>query len=425
MSQQLINIGTAPNDGTGDQLRTSFDKCNQNFTELYTSGAGTTTEGVWNFNQTSTDTTTAPTSGRFRTNTGDAATATQFAIHRISINGIDRANTLRTQRSGDIIQLQDKNNADSWARFVLQSTPVDNTDWFQLNVTFNSGGGTAPGNNQEIIFNFSASGAGGGGNVSNVGTPTASQLAQWTDATHIQGINASSLGFAPLASPTFTGDPKAPTATAGDNDTSIATTAFVTSAISTAGGSYQPLDADLTSLAAAAATNAIYYRSAANTWGPITIGAGLTFTSGTLDAPLFGSAVKGEVPASGGGTANFLRADGIWSAPAGLAPLPTRQVFTSGSGTYTTPANVRQLELTLVGAGGGGTGAGGGSTAGTAGTATTFGAGPIYSAGGGGGGAAAAAGGAGGTVSGSGTPWLSYPGASGGPGGANGTAAIG
>jgi hypothetical protein len=37
-----------------------------------------------------------------------------------------------------------------------------------------------------------------------------------------------------LASPTFTGDPKAPTPTAGDNDTSIATTAFVTGAVSTA-----------------------------------------------------------------------------------------------------------------------------------------------------------------------------------------------
>ena len=36
---------------------------------------------------------------------------------------------------------------------------------------------------------------------------------------------------APLASPTFTGDPKAPTPTAGDNDTSIATTAFVTTAV--------------------------------------------------------------------------------------------------------------------------------------------------------------------------------------------------
>jgi len=37
--------------------------------------------------------------------------------------------------------------------------------------------------------------------------------------------------FAQLASPTFTGDPKAPTPSPGDNDTSIATTAFVTAAV--------------------------------------------------------------------------------------------------------------------------------------------------------------------------------------------------
>lgn len=36
---------------------------------------------------------------------------------------------------------------------------------------------------------------------------------------------------APLASPTFTGNPLAPTASPGDNDTSIATTAFVTAAL--------------------------------------------------------------------------------------------------------------------------------------------------------------------------------------------------
>jgi hypothetical protein len=41
---------------------------------------------------------------------------------------------------------------------------------------------------------------------------------------------------AALASPTFTGDPKAPTPTAGDNDTSIATTAFVTAAVAAVGG---------------------------------------------------------------------------------------------------------------------------------------------------------------------------------------------
>lgn len=35
MAQQLINTGTAPNDGTGDTVKTSFTKANANFTELY------------------------------------------------------------------------------------------------------------------------------------------------------------------------------------------------------------------------------------------------------------------------------------------------------------------------------------------------------------------------------------------------------
>ena len=38
MTQQLIDIGSAPNDGTGDTLREAFEKVNQNFTDLY-SGA--------------------------------------------------------------------------------------------------------------------------------------------------------------------------------------------------------------------------------------------------------------------------------------------------------------------------------------------------------------------------------------------------
>lgn len=35
MAQQLINIGTTANDGTGDPLRTAFNKINTNFTEVY------------------------------------------------------------------------------------------------------------------------------------------------------------------------------------------------------------------------------------------------------------------------------------------------------------------------------------------------------------------------------------------------------
>lgn len=57
-----------------------------------------------------------------------------------------------------------------------------------------------------------------------------------SDLTNDSGyITSSSLStYAPLASPTFTGTPAAPTATAGTNTTQIATTAFVGTAITNA-----------------------------------------------------------------------------------------------------------------------------------------------------------------------------------------------
>jgi len=42
--------------------------------------------------------------------------------------------------------------------------------------------------------------------------------------------------YAPIASPTFTGTPTAPTAAVGTNTTQIATTAYVTTAVASAGG---------------------------------------------------------------------------------------------------------------------------------------------------------------------------------------------
>tara|TARA_R110000868_G_scaffold403984_1_gene681745 strand:+ start:227 stop:745 length:519 start_codon:yes stop_codon:yes gene_type:complete len=39
MAKQVIGIGTVANDGTGDPLRTAFDKANDNFTELYNAAA--------------------------------------------------------------------------------------------------------------------------------------------------------------------------------------------------------------------------------------------------------------------------------------------------------------------------------------------------------------------------------------------------
>lgn len=35
MTQLVINVGAAPNDGLGDPIRTAYQKCNTNFSELY------------------------------------------------------------------------------------------------------------------------------------------------------------------------------------------------------------------------------------------------------------------------------------------------------------------------------------------------------------------------------------------------------
>jgi hypothetical protein len=80
--------------------------------------------------------------------------------------------------------------------------------------------------------------------------------------------------------------------------------------------------------------------------------------------------------------------------------VPTVQKFTSGSGTYTTPAGVTWIRVTMVGGGGGG--GGGGSAGGTGGTGgnTTFGTTLLTANGGGGGtGSGTTTGGTGGTAS--------------------------
>ncbi|MER8567539.1 hypothetical protein NKH85_16275 [Mesorhizobium sp. M0924] len=85
--------------------------------------------------------------------------------------------------------------------------------------------------------------------------------------------------YATLASPILTGNPTAPTPIAGDNDTSIATTAFVTGGIATAiaalSSVYQAASARLTALVAmgTAVAGDIVYASGADTWARLPKGA--------------------------------------------------------------------------------------------------------------------------------------------------------
>ena len=100
------------------------------------------------------------------------------------------------------------------------------------------------------------------------------------------------------------------------------------------------------------------------------------------------------------GTANGLDVSaGNVQITAARRTLPTTQIFTSGSGTYTTPANVLWIEVRLIGGGGGGGAAGTSAGDGGGGGNTTF---STFTAGGGGGGPANGGygGGAGGSASG-------------------------
>jgi len=55
-------------------------------------------------------------------------------------------------------------------------------------------------------------------------------------------------------------------------------------AVGGGGGSFQPLDDDLTTISGLTGANTIYYRSGPGAWTPVVVGTGLTFTGGTLTA---------------------------------------------------------------------------------------------------------------------------------------------
>lgn len=105
-----------------------------------------------------------------------------------------------------------------------------------------------------------------------------------------------------------------------------------------------------------------------STSGPIS----LTMAQLTTLINIFNSSTSGAVPASGGGTSNFLRADGTFASPT-TANSFQETVFT-GSGTFTTAANSSTSTVywyEIVGGGGGGGGSNGSTGAGGGGAACT------------------------------------------------------
>jgi hypothetical protein len=117
-------------------------------------------------------------------------------------------------------------------------------------------------------------------NLGTDATPEWVALVKPSDLSSYATTSAVAATYAPLASPALTGNPTAPTQTSGNNSTRIATTAFVAAG-------YQPLDSDLTAIAALTTTStgrALLTESSAQTGtGALVRAASPTFT-GTLSA---------------------------------------------------------------------------------------------------------------------------------------------
>jgi hypothetical protein len=129
---------------------------------------------------------------------------------------------------------------------------------------------------------------------------------------------------APIASPVFTGDPQAPTPLPGDNDTSIATTAFVTAAIAAGGGGALPATAPpIVEGTAAVGTSAKYAREdhvhpAPALAGDVTTTAGSIITAIATGAVTFAKMSAAALATTAEYVANtaskILTTDKVWAA---------------------------------------------------------------------------------------------------------------
>jgi hypothetical protein len=119
----------------------------------------------------------------------------------ITTNSVSPALVIVQDGAGDVVQFKDV-SSDTTYSFINASGKVNTIATTTANAGLNIPHGTAP-----------TSPVNG-----DIWTTTSGVLAR---------INSTTQTLAPINSPVFTGDPQAPTPSTGDNDTSIATTAFV------------------------------------------------------------------------------------------------------------------------------------------------------------------------------------------------------
>lgn len=188
----------------------------------------------------------------------------------------------------------------------------------------------------------------GGGNVSNTGTPVNQQLAVWTNATTIQGLSSltwsgTALGTDQTVVSIFN---SATQITIGSTSSSVIIGGTSSSTISLgllAGnvtinlGFLASGSANVLIGASSGGTTQIYSPFIQLEEIPVTSS---TFSTDNMLVRVAGTQRLQKIAASGGGTTNFLRADGTWAAPGGGSGWSTSGATTitgntSQSGAFT------------------------------------------------------------------------------------------
>lgn len=77
----------------------------------------------------------APASGHIGMNAAPWTTATQVSISELTDPGTDISNIIALTMPGDLIYIQDKNDATKWGRFTLTAMPTDQGTWRSIPVT--------------------------------------------------------------------------------------------------------------------------------------------------------------------------------------------------------------------------------------------------------------------------------------------------
>jgi hypothetical protein len=268
MTQQIIGIGASANDGTGDPLRTAFQKSNNNFSDLYGTYL-TTSAAAATYQPLDGDLTAlaalAGTNTLYYRSAANTWAAVTYGVNLTFSGGVlDTTGLLTTAAATAAYQPLD---GDLTALAAVTGTN---------NIYYRSGANTWSPVTAGPTLSFS------GGVLDTIGLQPLD-----ADLTAIAALTGTNTIYYRSSTNTWTA------VTIGANLSFAAGTLNTTV-------TPQPLDGDLTALAALAGTNTIYYRSAADTWSPITIGGNLSFAAGTLNTTVTPQASDTELTAIAG-----------------------------------------------------------------------------------------------------------------------------